>query len=89
MRILKTHTALLIWRIVLLYAVLMALRVIFYLYNEALIGPLPTDEKWSLLRGALQFDTVSLLYTNAVFILLSLLPLRIRERGWWQSLMYW
>lgn len=89
MRILKTHTALLIWRIVLLYMVLMALRVIFYLYNEALIGPLPTDETWSLLRGALQFDTVSLLYTNAVFILLSLFPLRIRERGWWQSLMYW
>ena len=89
MRILKTHTALLVWRIVLLYIILMALRALFYLYNSALIGPLPSNEMGSMLRGAWQFDTVSLLYANAVFILLSLAPLRIRERGWWQSVMYW
>lgn len=88
MKIFKTHTALLVWRILLLYMVLMALRVLFYLYNEALVGPLPTDEWGSLLKGALQFDTVSLLYANAVFILLSLIPLHLRERGWWQSVMY-
>lgn len=89
MRILKTHTALLVWRIVLLYIILMALRALFYLYNSALIGPLPSNEMGSMLHGAWQFDTVSLLYANAVFILLSLVPLRIRERGWWQSVMYW
>lgn len=89
MKIIKTHTALLVWRIVLLYIILMALRALFYLYNSALIGPLPSAEMGSMLRGALQFDTVSLLYANAIFILLSLMPLRIRERGWWQSVMYW
>ncbi len=89
MKILKTHTALLVWRIVLLYVVLMALRVVFYLYNSAFIGPLPSDEMGSMLHGAWQFDTVSLLYANAILILLSLIPLHIRERGWWQSIMYW
>ena len=89
MKILKTHTALLVWRIVLLYIVLMALRVVFYLYNSAFIGPLPSDEMGSMLHGAWQFDTVSLLYANAILILLSLIPLHIRERGWWQSIMYW
>lgn len=89
MKILKTHTALLIWRIVLLYVVLMALRVVFYLYNNEFIGPLPSDEMGSMLHGAWQFDTVSLLYANAILILLSLIPLHIRERGWWQSIMYW
>lgn len=89
MKILKTHTALLVWRIVLLYIILMGLRALFYLYNSALIGALPSNEIGSMLHGAWQFDTVSLLYTNAVFILLSLLPLHIRERGWWQSVMYW
>ena len=89
MKILKTHTALLVWRIVLLYIILMGLRALFYLYNSALIGALPSNEIGSMLHGAWQFDTVSLLYTNAVFILLSLLPLHIRESGWWQSVMYW
>ena len=89
MKILKTHTSLLVWRIVLLYIILMGLRALFYLYNSALIGALPSNEIGSMLHGAWQFDTVSLLYTNAVFILLSLLPLHIRERGWWQSVMYW
>ena len=89
MKILKTHTALLVWRIVLLYIILMGLRALFYLYNSALIGALPSNEIGSMLHGAWQFDTVSLLYTNAVFILLSLLPLHIREKGWWQSVMYW
>ena len=87
-KILKTHTALFVWRIALLYILLMVLRVVFYLYNSVLIGPLPTAELGSLLRGALQFDTVSLLYANAVFILLSLVPLRLRDKGWWQGVMY-
>ena len=87
-KILKTHTALFVWRIALLYILLMVLRVLFYLYNSVLIGPLPTAELGSLLRGALQFDTVSLLYANAVFILLSLVPLRLRDKGWWQGVMY-
>lgn len=89
MRIFRTHTLLLAWRIVLLYIVLMLCRVAFYLYNEPLIGELPSTEMWSLLCGSLKFDTVSMLYANAVFILLSVLPLHLREKGRWQSVMYW
>ena len=80
---------LLAWRIILLYAVLMLCRVAFYIYNFALIGPLPADEIWSLICGSMKFDTVSVLYANFVFILLAVLPLHLRERGWWQSVMYW
>ncbi|MBQ5899853.1 MAG: LTA synthase family protein, partial [Alistipes sp.] len=89
MKIFRTHTALLVWRITLLYVVLMLCRAVFYLYNHALIGALPTDELWSLLCGSLKFDTVSILYANAIFILLSVVPLHLRERRWWQSICYW
>ena len=41
-----------------------------------------------LLCGAFKFDTVSILYVNAPFILLSLVPLHLRERGWWQKAMF-
>ena len=89
MKIFRTHTALLAWRIVLLYVVLLLCRVVFYFYNRALIGALPTEELWSLLCGSMKFDTVSILYANAVFILLSVVPLHLREKRWWQAIMYW
>lgn len=89
MKIFRTHTALLAWRIVLLYVVLLLCRVVFYIYNRALIGALPTEELWSLLCGSMKFDTVSILYANAVFILLSVVPLHLREKRWWQAIMYW
>ena len=89
MKIFRTHTALLAWRIVLLYVVLLLCRVAFYIYNRALIGALPTEELWSLLCGSMKFDTVSILYANAVFILLSVVPLHLREKRWWQAIMYW
>ena len=41
-----------------------------------------------LLCGAFKFDTVSILYVNAPFILLSLVPLHLRARGWWQKAMF-
>lgn len=44
---------------------------------------------WQLLAGSLKFDTVSVIYANGVFILLALLPLHVRERGWYRKLMYW
>lgn len=88
MKIFRTHTLLTAWRIVLLYVVLMLCRVVFYIYNRQLIGPLPDEELWSLVCGSMKFDTVSILYANAVFILLSLVPLHLRERGWWQRMTY-
>ena len=89
MKIFKTHTALLIWRILLLYVVLMLCRILFYRYNSEIIGPIDGSELGALLRGALMFDNVSVLYANALFILLSLVPLRLRDKRWWQSMMYW
>ena len=88
-RLLHTPLALLLRRIVLLYAVLMLCRVVFYLYNAQLLGTIGRGELWQLLAGSLKFDTVSVIYANGVFILLALLPLHVRERGWYRKLMYW
>ena len=87
MRIFRTNTILTAWRIILVYIILMLCRVVFYIYNNALIGPLPREEWWSLVCGSLKFDTVSMLYTNAVFILLAMVPLHLREKRWWQAMM--
>ena len=88
-RLLHTPLALLVWRIVLLYAVLMLCRTAFYLYNAAVLGPLTWAEAWPLLTGALKFDTASVVYADGVFILLSLLPLPLRERRWYRAVLFW
>ena len=88
-RLLHTPLALLVWHIVLLYAVLMLCRTAFYLYNAAVLGPLTWAEVWPLLAGALKFDTASVVYADGVFILLSLLPLRLRERRWYRAVLFW
>lgn len=76
-------------RIALLYIVLMLCRIVFYLYNAALLGPLGWNETGALLRGSLLFDTASVVYADGAFILLALLPLHLRERRWYRSLLFW
>lgn len=88
-RLLHTPTVQLLRRIALLYIVLMLCRVVFYLYNAQLLGPLTWGELGPLLAGALKFDTVSVVYANGVFILLSLLPLHVREQGWYRRILFW
>lgn len=84
-----TPLFLLLRRIALLYAVLMLCRIVFYVYNAALLGPLAWSETGSLLAGALKFDTASVVYADGLFILLSLLPFRFRCRAWFQRILFW
>lgn len=76
-------------RIALLYIVLMLCRCVFYLYNAQLLGPLSWHETGSLLAGSLKFDTASIVYADGLFILLSLLPLHLRERRWYRAVLFW
>lgn len=87
-RLLHTPVGMLVWRLVVLYAVLLLCRVVFYLYNAQLIGPIPDNEVMTLLAGALKFDTASVVYADGIFILLALLPLRLRQRRWYRRLMF-
>lgn len=84
----NSHTALTVRRVALLYAVLALCRALFFLHNRELIGPLET---WgSLVKGALQFDTVSILYAEGLWLVLALLPLPLawRESRLWQRLLF-
>ena len=86
-RLLRTPLGMLVRRIVLLYVVLMLCRVAFWIYNAAQLRPLTWSELGDLFAGALRFDTVSVVYADGVFILLSLLPLHLRERTWYRRML--
>ncbi|MDE6624433.1 MAG: LTA synthase family protein [Alistipes sp.] len=88
-RLLHTPLLLTVRRIALLYVVLMLCRALFYLYNAAQLGPLGSE--WgALLRGALKFDTASIVYADGLFVLLALLPLpqRIYDSRIYRGLLY-
>lgn len=76
-------------RMALLYVIYALCRVVFALYNADLIGAVEPGDIWSVVKGSLVFDTASILYINIPFILLSLLPLRLRERGGYQTMLRW
>lgn len=88
-KILKSDAALAVWRIVVVYIALAACRAVFFLYNSDLIGTIACPEVGRLLQGAFVFDSASIAYAYAFFILLSLLPLRVRERGWYRAALLW
>ena len=88
-KFLKNDATTLVLRLALLYLLWFLCRIVFYLQNAADIGALTWSEVPELLHGAWMFDTASILYINALFILLSLLPLRLRERKWYQQMLFW
>ena len=89
MRFSRTYTALTVWRVVLLYVVMMLCRAIFVCYNIASFGTFAWSEIPALIAGALQFDTVSIVYADGLWLVLSLLPFRFRERKRYREMLYW
>lgn len=61
--------------LIVLYAVC---RLAFYLGNRALFPGLGTGQLLRIFRGGLRFDLSALMYTNALWMLMMLLPFRFR-----------
>ncbi|MBO4654312.1 MAG: LTA synthase family protein [Bacteroidales bacterium] len=79
----------LIFRLLILYLILLITQVAFYFYNQSIVGNIQLSAFPMMLRGALKFDTVSILYLNTVFLFLSLLPFKFREKKWYQKMLFW
>ena len=63
------------------YLVWMLSRVGFFVENWSTFAPyMSWPLFWSMLRGALVFDTSALLYVNSLYLVLMLLPLHLKER---------
>ena len=75
----KNSLSVLLMRLMVVYVVFMLCRLAFYYFNNNLIDPLGETNAWSLLRGSLMFDTVSVIYVNLLFIFMSLVPFRFRD----------
>ena len=90
-RLLHSAPAAVLLNLLLALAVWMATRVGYLLENWSTFGREMTwPLAWSMARGALVFDISALLYINALYLILSLLPLHLKERTpWWNKAMRW
>ena len=79
-----------IGNILLLYAAYMVTRIAFLLENYSTYEHVFTSPKfWDIFWGGVYFDTSAIAYTNALYILLVLFPLHLKESAKWQRCCKW
>lgn len=76
-------------RLLLVYILYFLCRLIFYIYNYGFFQSISVAELLALNFYALRFDTFSVLVSNALFILLSIIPFNLINNQWYQKLLLW
>lgn len=79
----------LLYRIFLAYFFYQIARLLFWFYNKDVIKVDSVADYLSLAFHGIAFDTTAILYVNALFILLSLLPLIINTKAVYQKILFW
>ncbi|MCS4301763.1 LTA synthase family protein [Chryseobacterium sp. BIGb0232] len=85
----KQEVLALLYRIFLAYVFYQIARLLFWYFNKDLIKVDSVSEYLKLAYHGTAFDTTAILYVNALFILLSLLPLVINTKKVFQKLLFW
>lgn len=86
----KNNVAAMVINLLLVYVIYSLCRLVFILENlSAFSGSLTAASLWEMWSGGLRFDTSAILYTNALYIVMMLLPLHLKERTWWHSAARW
>lgn len=79
----------LLYRMAILMGVYSICRILFYLFNTALFPNVTFLKFLTILKGGLMFDISALLYLNAVYMLLFLLPFQFKFSDWYQKSLKW
>jgi len=86
----RTPLFCLVANLLLVYGMYMLCRVLFWAVNPQSLAAIPLAEGGGrLLGGSLLFDTAAVCYTNALYILLMLVPQPWCQRHWWQQMCKW
>ncbi|KGN73358.1 hypothetical protein HQ47_07795 [Porphyromonas macacae] len=85
----KSSVIRLIERMVIILVLYTLMRAIFIVYNNDLLKLNDNTSIWNVFTGGFQFDVSAILYTNILFILLSILPFRFRENTVYQKICKW
>lgn len=87
-RLTRNDITTLLLRLLSVFLIMGLLKVAFYVIDKPLFGPFNNlHEFLNVAKGSLLFDTMSILWANGLFILLSILPFRFREHKWYQVML--
>ncbi|HEY9123894.1 MAG TPA: sulfatase-like hydrolase/transferase [Bacteroidales bacterium] len=77
----------LLYRIFIVYLLYSLSRLIFYLYNIDHFNNIGFDRLMIIFGGGLKFDTTAIIYTNLLFIVMSILPIPWRHNQGYQKVL--
>jgi phosphoglycerol transferase MdoB-like AlkP superfamily enzyme len=77
------------YRLLLAYLFYFITRCLFFIYNSSLLKIDSTYEFFRLYYHGLAFDTTAILYSNGLFIILSVLPLVINTKKGYQKMLFY
>jgi len=85
----KQEVLVLFYRIFLAYVFYQVARLLFWYFNKELIKVDSVSDYFNLAFHGIAFDTTAILYVNALFILLSLVPVVINTKKVYQAVLFW
>ncbi|MCT2407730.1 LTA synthase family protein [Chryseobacterium antibioticum] len=85
----KQEVLVLLYRIFLAYVFYQIARLLFWYFNKELIKVDSVSDYFNLAFHGTAFDTTAILYVNALFILLSLVPIVINTKKVYQTVLFW
>lgn len=75
-----------LWNLALAYIVYMLCRTLYVCENWGQFASGWSELGFSnLLRGSLRFDSSAIFYTNALYLIMMLMPFRFAQHNWWQK----
>jgi phosphoglycerol transferase MdoB-like AlkP superfamily enzyme len=85
----KQEVLVLLYRIFLAYVFYQIARLLFWYFNKELIKVDSVSDYFNLAFHGTAFDTTAILYVNALFILLSLVPIVVNTKKAYQTVLFW
>jgi phosphoglycerol transferase MdoB-like AlkP superfamily enzyme len=79
----------LIYRLLLAYFFYFIARLLFFIFNASLLNIHSTYEFFRLYYHGLAFDTTAILYSNSLFIILSVIPAVINTKQNYQNMLFY
>ena len=71
--------------IIVIYAAFLLCHPVFILYNLNALKGTMGGLFWPMLKGSLLFDTAGIMYISALYIVLLMFPLHLKEKKWFYS----
>src|ERR1700750_2354323 len=81
--------AMTLYRLLVVMFLFSLMRIGFYLINKSYFPDITLNKFLFMMYGGLRFDTVAILYTNALFLVLFLIPFPIRYNLTYQKVAKW